>query len=101
MAYLKGSRKQSFAERNNDFVQEMLRKFLEYTFYLHDMLCVIPNVGSSIAATSTGITAPTGDEPRHSEVGTDSRGYPQLPTIFPARTKDLVKLCRDYMNAQY
>ncbi|KAG6905036.1 hypothetical protein DXG01_005486 [Tephrocybe rancida] len=101
MAYLMGSQKQNFTEKNKDFVQEMLRKFLEYMFYLHEMLCVIPNVGTAIAATSTGINAPTGDESRKSEVGTDSQGYPQLPKVLLVVTKDLVKLCREYMNVQY
>ncbi|KAG6904222.1 hypothetical protein DXG01_011634, partial [Tephrocybe rancida] len=101
MVFLKGSRKETFRERNKDFVQEMLRKFLEYIFYLHDMACVAPSVGEASIATNTGITAPVPDPPQLSLLGTDSQGYPRLPEIFPSRNKELVKLCREYMNAQY
>ncbi|KAG6904981.1 hypothetical protein DXG01_005843 [Tephrocybe rancida] len=101
MVFLKGSRKETFRERNKDFVQEMLRKFLEYIFYLHDMACVAPSVGEASITTNTGITAPVPDPPQLLLLGTDSRGYPRLPETFPSQIKELVKLCREYMNAQY
>ncbi|KAG6912735.1 hypothetical protein DXG01_012556, partial [Tephrocybe rancida] len=88
MVFLKGSRKETFRERNKDFVQEMLRKFLEYIFYLHDMACVAPSIGEASIATNTGVTAPMPDPPQLSLLGTDSRGYPQLLEIFPSRNKE-------------
>ncbi|KAG6904880.1 hypothetical protein DXG01_006480, partial [Tephrocybe rancida] len=70
MVFLKGSRKETFRERNKDFVQEMLRKFLEYIFYLHDMACVAPSIGEASITTNTGVKAPMPDPPQLSLLGT-------------------------------
>ncbi|KAG6906070.1 hypothetical protein DXG01_016057 [Tephrocybe rancida] len=102
MVFLKGSQKDTFAERNTNFVNEMLRKFLQYIFYLHDIVCVAPNIGAATIVTGTGVAVPTPPEPsRQVVLETDSRGFPRLPGVFPGLTKDLVKLCREYINAQY
>ncbi|KAG6913916.1 hypothetical protein DXG01_003585 [Tephrocybe rancida] len=101
MVFLKGSQKDTFVERNPNFMNEMLRKFLEYIFYLHDIACVAPNIGGATTAISTGVEGVPAESPWQGAVGTNSRGYPRLPNAFPALTKDLVKLCREYMNAQY
>ncbi|KAG6905351.1 hypothetical protein DXG01_003295 [Tephrocybe rancida] len=101
MVFLKGSQKDTFVERNPNFMNEMLRKFLEYIFYLHDIACVAPNIGGATTAIGTGVEGVPTESPWQGAVGTDSRGYPRLPNAFPALTKDLVKLCREYMNAQY
>ncbi|KAG6906129.1 hypothetical protein DXG01_015782 [Tephrocybe rancida] len=102
MVFLKGSQKDTFAERNTNFVNEMLRKFLQYIFYLHDIVCVAPNIGAATTVTGTGVAVPTPPEPSQQVIlEMDSRGFPRLPGVFPGLTKDLVKLCHEYMNAQY
>ncbi|KAG6914148.1 hypothetical protein DXG01_002189 [Tephrocybe rancida] len=100
MVFLKDSQKDTFTERNTNFMNEMLRKFLEYIFYLHDIVCVAPNIGGATTAISTGVKGVPAESPQQGTVGTDSHGYPQLPNAILALTKDLVKLCREYMNAQ-
>ncbi|KAG6904707.1 hypothetical protein DXG01_007775, partial [Tephrocybe rancida] len=92
----------TFTERNTNFVSEMLWKFLQYIFYLHDIVCVAPNIGAATTVTGTGVEMLTPPEPPQPVVlETDSCGYPRLPKVFPGLTRDLVKLCCEYMNAQY